>query len=39
MCWFFTGDLGYLDPKGNLILTGRVRNVVNTGGIKVTPKI
>ena len=36
--WFFTGDLGYLDPKGNLVLTGRVRNEINTGGIKVTPE-
>jgi len=36
--WFFTGDLGYIDPKGNLVLTGRVRNEINTGGIKVTPE-
>ena len=36
--WFFTGDLGYLDSKGNLVLTGRVRNEINTGGIKVTPE-
>ena len=36
--WFFTGDLGYIDSKGSLVLTGRVRNEINTGGIKVTPE-
>tara|TARA_X000000950_G_C13860246_1_gene638404 strand:- start:369 stop:1886 length:1518 start_codon:yes stop_codon:yes gene_type:complete len=36
--WFFTGDIGYLDSKNNLVLTGRVRNEINTGGIKVTPE-
>jgi acyl-CoA synthetase (AMP-forming)/AMP-acid ligase II len=36
--WFFTGDLGYMDDKGVLFISGRVRNEINTGGIKVIPE-
>jgi acyl-CoA synthetase (AMP-forming)/AMP-acid ligase II len=36
--WFFTGDIGFLDSNYNLIITGRVRNEINTGGIKVMPE-
>jgi long-chain acyl-CoA synthetase len=35
--FFRTGDLGYLDPSGNLYLTGRIRRVVNLAGLKVDP--
>jgi acyl-CoA synthetase (AMP-forming)/AMP-acid ligase II len=36
--WFFTGDKGFLDNSGNLVLKGRVRNEINKGGIKVMPE-
>jgi len=35
--FFRTGDLGYLDSLGNVYLTGRMRRVVNMGGVKVDP--
>jgi acyl-coenzyme A synthetase/AMP-(fatty) acid ligase len=36
--WFATGDLGLLDERGHLHLTGRVRNEINKGGTKVSPE-
>lgn len=33
-----TGDLGYLDPQGRLVLVGRMSEVINTGGEKVPPE-
>ena len=35
--WHQTGDLGYLDSAGRLILTGRVADVIKTGGYRVNP--
>jgi long-chain acyl-CoA synthetase len=34
---FLTGDLGYLDPDGRLVLTGRASSIVNVAGRKVDP--
>jgi len=35
--WHQTGDLGHFDHKGRLILTGRVADVIKTGGYRVNP--
>lgn len=35
--WLRTGDLGRLDAEGNVTITGRLKDVVNRGGIKINP--
>ncbi len=35
--WHDTGDLGYIDTAGRLVLTGRVADVIKTGGYRVNP--
>lgn len=36
--WFRTGDQGYLDPEGYLYVTGRLKEIINRGGEKISPR-
>ena len=35
--YFRTGDLATVDADGNVVITGRVKDVINRGGIKINP--
>jgi oxalate---CoA ligase len=36
--WFRTGDQGTLDTEGYLSLTGRLKEIINRGGEKISPR-
>ncbi|MCW5981845.1 MAG: AMP-binding protein [Bryobacteraceae bacterium] len=36
--WFRTGDQGFLDEDGYLTLTGRLKEIINRGGEKISPR-
>ena len=36
--WFRTGDQGRIDGKGYLSLTGRLKEIINRGGEKISPR-
>ena len=36
--WFRTGDLGHVDADGYLFVAGRVKEIINRGGVKVLPQ-
>ena len=35
--WFRTGDLAIIDGSGNLTITGRIKDIINRGGVKYNP--
>jgi acyl-CoA synthetase (AMP-forming)/AMP-acid ligase II len=35
--FFATGDLGHVDPAGRLFITGRLKLLIDVGGMKVNP--
>lgn len=36
--WFRTGDQGHLDGEGYLTLVGRIKELINRGGEKISPR-
>lgn len=36
--WFRTGDQGYLDSDSYLFITGRLKEIINRGGEKISPR-
>ena len=36
--WFRTGDQGHLDAEGYVFLTGRIKEIINRGGEKISPR-
>ena len=36
--WFLTGDQGVIDADGYLRLTGRLKEIINRGGEKISPR-
>jgi o-succinylbenzoate---CoA ligase len=37
--WFRTDDVGRLDARGALVVDGRIDDLINTGGVKVAPRL
>ena len=35
--WFKTGDQGFIDDEGYLFITGRLKEIINRGGEKISP--
>jgi acyl-CoA synthetase (AMP-forming)/AMP-acid ligase II len=36
--WFRTGDQGYIDADGYLFISGRLKELINRGGEKISPR-
>jgi O-succinylbenzoic acid--CoA ligase len=39
VAWFRTDDVGHLDDRGALVVDGRIDDLINTGGVKVAPRL
>ena len=37
--WFRTDDVGHIDDRGALVVDGRIDDLINTGGLKVAPRL
>ena len=35
--WFYPGDIGHWGPQGELLITARIDDVINLGGVKIDP--
>ncbi|HEX2958438.1 MAG TPA: class I adenylate-forming enzyme family protein [Chitinispirillaceae bacterium] len=35
--WFHTGDKGYITSDRQLVMTGRIKDIINIAGIKISP--
>lgn len=35
--WFHTGDLGFMDQEGYVFIVGRMKEMINRGGEKISP--
>jgi acyl-CoA synthetase (AMP-forming)/AMP-acid ligase II len=36
--WFRTGDQGFMDSEGYVTITGRLKEIINRGGEKISPR-
>jgi len=36
--WFHSGDLASQDEDGNIAITGRIKDIINRGGVKYNPR-
>ena len=36
--WFRTGDLGFMDDDGYVTVSGRIKEIINRGGEKISPR-